>query len=279
MKELAIIIPARYDSKRLLGKPLIKINGKEMLAYVWEIAQHVVCKDVKIYNYVATEDDRIMQFCKANGIDCIMTSKKCKTGSDRVLEAALKLEEMGYNPSFVINLQGDNPLCPWWFLTELIEEYLIDRDIEIVTPIIQLSWQALDELRRNKIKSPFSGTCVTFDKHFNALYFSKNIIPSIRNETFFREKNKMSPIYKQTGIYGYKISTLKKINSLQEGVFESFESLEQLRFLENGIHIKCKIVNYRKFQELMSFSGVDDIEDLKRVQNYLKTEGNIYERD
>ena len=116
MVKTLVVIPARYGSSRFPGKPLAKIAGKEMLLRVVEIAKKgTQNKDARIV--VATEDQRIVDFCKNHNVECLMTSNECKTGSDRVCEAVRKLD---VNPEFVINLQGDNPVCPPSFISELI---------------------------------------------------------------------------------------------------------------------------------------------------------------
>ena len=146
MKTL-IVIPARYGSTRFPGKPLAKIAGKEMLLRVWENAQKAASKFEGCQAVVATDDERIMDFCRSRGIDAVMTSVNCPTGTDRVIEAAEKMREM---PEFVVNLQGDNPICPTWFVEAVINEYYKNDRVETVTPVVNLSWEELDKLREHK---------------------------------------------------------------------------------------------------------------------------------
>jgi len=130
MVKTLVVIPARYGSSRFPGKPLAKIAGKEMLLRVVDIARKGTAHtDARIV--VATEDERITDFCKTHGIECLMTSDACKTGSDRVCEAVKILD---IKPELIINLQGDNPVCPPWFIEELIKAFEEDPTVDLVTP-------------------------------------------------------------------------------------------------------------------------------------------------
>lgn len=268
MVKTLVVIPARYGSTRFPGKPLAKIAGKEMLLRVVEIAQKGTKNtDAKIV--VATEDERIETFCKAHQIECMMTSDACKTGSDRVCETVKKL---GIKPELIINLQGDNPVCPPWFIEELIKTFESDKNVDLVTPCTRLSWQALDKLRESKKSTPFSGTTCITDKNGYALWFSKNIIPAIRKENDLREKGDLSPVLRHIGLYGYKYDSLFRFKELDESSYEKLEGLEQLRFLENGMKIKVALVDYGAFEGM---SGVDSPEDLKRAEELFAKYGEF----
>ena len=269
MVKTLVVIPARYGSTRFPGKPLAKIAGKEMLLRVYEIAKKGT-KNTDAHIVVATEDERIMQFCQEKGIECLMTSDKCKTGSDRICEAVQKL---GEKPDFIINLQGDNPVCPPNFVAELIKTFEEDQSADLVTPVTQLNWDELDELRENKKVTPFSGTTCVVDKDNYAQWFSKNIIPAIRKEKELREKDAKSPIIRHIGMYGYKYDALFKFSKLDEGQLEKLEGLEQLRFLENGMKIKVAKVDYGAFRG--SMGGVDSPEDIKRAEELFKKYGEF----
>lgn len=268
MVKTLVVIPARYGSSRFPGKPLAKIAGKEMLLRVVEIARkgtaHTEARIV-----VATEDQRIVDFCTAHGIECLMTSEACKTGSDRVCET---VKILGEKPEFIINLQGDNPVCPPWFIEELIKAFEEDKTVDLVTPCTQLSWEALDKLRESKKTTPFSGTTCVADKNGYALWFSKNIIPGIRKEADLREKSDKSPVLRHIGLYGYKYDSLFKFKDLEESSYEKLEGLEQLRFLENGMKIKIAKVDYGAFEGM---SGVDSPEDLKRAEALFEKYGEF----
>ena len=218
------------------------------------------------------DDERIKVFCKENSINYIMTSPECATGTDRIVEAVSKLDT---KPDFIINMQGDNPLCPPWFVEELIKTYNEDNSIEVVTPAVNLTWKALDRLIENKKTTPFSGTCVTMDKAGYALYFSKNIIPAIRKEEKHRKTMDSSPVYRQPGLYGYRIDVLEKVPTLEKGYYEDFEGLEQLRFMENGIKVKCVKTNYKDREDLAYMSGIDSPEDVFRAEKLFKKYGEF----
>lgn len=269
MVKTLVVIPARYGSSRFPGKPLAKIAGKEMLLRVFEIAKKGT-EGFDAHIVVATEDERIFNFCKEHDIECLMTSDKCKTGSDRICEAVNILNE---NPDFIVNLQGDNPVCPPSFVRELIKTFESDTSVDLVTPVVELSWKELDELRENKKTTPFSGTTCIVDKNGYAKWFSKNIIPAIRKEDDLRSKGDKSPVYRHVGMYGYKCDALFKFSSLEEGVYEKLEGLEQLRFLENDMKIKVAKVSYGAFSG--SMGGVDSPDDVKRAEELFAKYGEF----
>lgn len=268
MLDTLVVIPARYGSTRFPGKPLAKIAGKEMLLRVVDIAKKGT-QNASARIVVATEDQRIMDFCNNHHIECLMTSDSCKTGSDRVCEA---VKILNVKPDLIINLQGDNPVCPPWFIEELILAFEKDTSVDLVTPCTQLSWEALDKLRESKKVTPFSGTTCVADKNGYALWFSKNIIPAIRKENDLRANSDKSPVLRHIGLYGYKYDSLFKFKSLNETAYEKLEGLEQLRFLENGMKIKIAIVDYKQFEGM---SGVDSPEDVKRAEALFEKYGEF----
>jgi 3-deoxy-manno-octulosonate cytidylyltransferase (CMP-KDO synthetase) len=262
MKKLVIIIPARYGSSRFEGKPLAKIAGKSMLQRVHDIAKKAIVNVGQGEVYVATEDERIKGHAKDIGAKCVMTPESCKTGSDRALAAC---ENIGYQPDVILNLQGDAPLTPVSFVEKMARELLENDGADVVTPVVKLSWEALDNLRESKKTTPFSGTTAIVNKDGNALWFSKNIIPGIRKEDEMRLSDELSPVLKHVGLYGFKYPSLKKFVSLQEGVYERLEGLEQLRMIESGMTIKAIQVEYGNMQQI----GVDTPEDARRVEEIL----------
>ncbi len=274
--KILIAIPARYHSSRLPGKPLLKLLGKEMLLRVYENVQKVklTYPEGCVTIVVATEDQRIVDFCQENNIDVRITSDNCLTGTDRCQEL-LKLLPDSYD--FVVNMQGDNPLCPPWFVKTLIDEFLKDPTCDVLTPCVQLDWKALDQLREHKKTTPFSGTtAIIHPETNNALWFSKNIIPAIRKEEKLRASgNVLSPIWRHIGLYGYKTSVLQEISTLQQSDYESddLEGLEQLRFLLNGYTVRIAKVTYKGYEELGSSSGVDAHKDIKRTEALLEKYG------
>ena len=261
----AIIIPARYGSTRFPGKPLAKIGGKSMLERVVNVARKAAEKDPdNISIVVATDDERIAEHCAIIGIHFIMTPESCVTGSDRVLSAMRQMIEW---PDFVINLQGDAPFTPPQILISMIEAFTSNRRLEVVTPVHRLSWAELDRLREAKLTSPFSGTTVTLNKQNQALWFSKLILPAIRDEQKLRESSPTSPVYQHIGVYGYRVDMLEKFVELDLGFYEQMEGLEQLRLLENGVRIQAVIVDVK---DGLIHSGIDTPEDLKRAEARLK---------
>jgi 3-deoxy-manno-octulosonate cytidylyltransferase (CMP-KDO synthetase) len=264
MTTTAIIIPARYASTRFPGKPLALLGGKSMLARVYDHAYEAAQGLSNVTLSVATDDERIADHCRDNGMDFVFTSPDCLTGSDRVMEAA---NQLGTRPDFIINLQGDAPFTPPDFIRAMLDDFLSNPDIDVITPVTRLNWDALDKLRKNKLTTPFSGTTAVIDSQRNALWFSKNIIPAIRKEESLRDKDSVSPVYRHIGLYGYSYHALQKFVSLPEGIYEKLEGLEQLRFLENGMHIRAVIVDYKGRP---SMSGIDSPEDLARAEELLR---------
>lgn len=259
----AIIIPARYASTRLPGKPLAMIAGQTMLSRVVDIARAAASDMHDVQIVVATDDARITDHCDALGVKWVMTPSECPTGTDRVHAAVDQLED---KPDFIINLQGDAPLTPPDFVASLIKSFA-DKPTDVVTPVTQLSWEQLDRLREQKKVTPFSGTLAVFDQDSGrAFWFSKNIIPAIRKEEKLRAMGPMSPVYRHPGMYGYSRAMLATYTTLPEGRFEALEGLEQLRVIENGFEIRCVPVDYRGRPAM---NGVDSPEDLARCEALL----------
>ncbi len=265
----AVIIPARYASTRLPGKPLAKIAGQTMLERVVRLAQAAAqgLRDVSIV--VATDDDRIVQHCNELGVDSLMTPVACLTGTDRAAQAVRLMKD---KPDFVLNMQGDAPLTPPDFLRAMMDAFK-EAPCDMVTPVTQLTWVALDKLRQNKLTTPFSGTTAVFDeKTGNAFWFSKNIIPAMRKENDLRQKSDKSPVFRHIGLYGYSTEMLEKYIHMPESAFEKLEGLEQMRLLENGYTIRCVPVD---FKGRANMSGVDSPEDIVRAETLIKQHGEL----
>jgi 3-deoxy-manno-octulosonate cytidylyltransferase (CMP-KDO synthetase) len=269
-KDILIVIPARYDSSRLPGKPLVKIKGVEMIKRVATIASHTCDNNADCTYIVATDDDRIINFCMDKDINVTLTSKDCRNGTERCLNT---VERLKLAPKLVINLQGDNPLCPPWVIQDIIDEWkTIDADV--YTPCVRLSWDEYDKLIASKEKTPFSGTTVIEDKNGFALAFSKNIIPAIRKPEQAKEILKISPVIRHIGLYAYTCQTLKEYNRHKESPYEQncVEGLEQMRFLFNGYKIKLVHTDYKGRE---TTSGVDSIEDVRRVEEIIDKFGEL----
>lgn len=261
---IAVIIPARYGSKRFPGKPLAMLGDKPIVQHVYEKAIAAVGGDPDVRIAVATDDKRIEDYCKRQNMNVLMTPETCATGSDRVVEAADKLGLMA--DDIVINLQGDAPLMPVEAVRAILDEFWTHPATKVATPVKRLRWDELDHLRNAKKTTPFSGTTVTMSTQNRALWFSKQIIPAIRNEAELRKEGVFSPVYQHLGLYGYQVSVLERFTNIKPGIYETLEGLEQLRFLENFIAIQCVEVH----PDLSIHTGIDSPEDLERAQKLLQ---------
>ncbi len=264
-----IVIPARYNSTRLPGKPLVMISGQTMLQRVVNIAREAAIALGNTSVLVATDDQRIIQHCEMLEVDSVLTPTESPSGTDRVAQAIRQLEE---KPDFILNMQGDAPLTPPDFLKAMIDNFA-SAPCDAVTPVTKLSWEQLDRLRQNKITTPFSGTTAVFDENSGkAFWFSKNIIPTIRNEQILRTQNEYSPIYRHIGLYGYSYEMLEHYIQLPEGYYEGLEGLEQLRLLEHGYSLRCVPVD---FKGRANMSGVDSPEDVVRAEELIGRHGEL----
>lgn len=258
MKSL-IVIPARYGSTRLPGKPLTHISGKTMLQRICEIAHTATQRIADCGVLVATDDERIAQHCDDIGVNWVMTSSHCQSGTDRVHCA---IQQCAHQPDIIINLQGDAVFTPVHFIVALLDEMLANDQIEVATPVIPLTWSELDQLRQSKKITPFSGTTAIVNERGNAIWFSKNIIPAIRNEDKLRKDSPMSPVNLHVGLYGYRRELLEKYVALEQTPYEILESLEQLRLLEHGLTMRA--IKLECGDHPRPF-GIDSIEDVHRA--------------
>ena len=235
--QTAIIIPARYGSSRLEGKPLLKACNKPIIQWVWEKACHCSFVDRVI---IATDDERIYDACKEFGAEVEITSTEHKSGSDRIAEVASRHPEISY----IINLQGDEPLIEQENIELVIKGVKFDDKADISTLVREIK----DE---NEVLNPNLVKCV-FDLNGYAMYFSRSKIPYERNIG-------ESKFYGHLGIYGYKREALFKMTELEQATYEKAESLEQLRALQNGMKIKVAIVQNIPV-------GIDTIEDFNKFK-------------
>lgn len=258
----AIIIPARYASTRLPGKPLALIKGKAMLQRVVEIAQSVEGVDEVC---VAVDDERIQSFAASIGVNSIMTDPEIPNGTERCLAAAELMDE---TPDLVLNLQGDAPLTPPHVIRALLSTMKENADWAIGTPAVELNWEERHRFIESKKITPHTGTTVVFDPAYKALYFSKNIIPAIRKEGAPKDP---SFTFRHIGLYAYRMEALRTYVSLPESRLETLEKLEQLRALENGMPIHIVPVDYQGREHL----GVDSPEDLERAEAIIDQYGEL----
>ena len=247
MKFIAII-PARYASSRFPGKPLADMDGKPMIQRVYEQVKKSI-QDV----YVATDDERILKAVESFGGKAIMTSITHRSGTDRCNEAYNKI---GQSFDVVLNIQGDEPFI-YPEQIELLRNCFSDDSVEIATLV--KPFEQTDGLLA--LQSP-STPKVVLSKKNEAIYFSRSIIPFIRDV----EKVKWPShhiFYKHIGIYGYRTNVLQEITQLSPGVLEQAESLEQLRWIENGYKIKVGITTHDTI-------GIDTPEDLQHAIRHLQ---------
>lgn len=260
---VSLVIPARHGSTRFPGKPLARIKGQTMLARVVDIARQAVSDIPDATIIVATEDERIADHARELQVQCALTSQECKTGTDRVYQTVKLLK---ITSEFIINFQGDAPFTPPHVIRSLIEDFLSGDKNKVITPVHQLSWKGLDQLRKSKKSTPFTGTTVVMNKNNEAIWFSKNILPAMRNESDLRQKTALTPVWQHIGLYGYPRQILKDFIILPSSYYEELEGLEQLRLLENGHRIKCVPV---QVDSEMIHSGIDSPEDIKSAERYL----------
>jgi 3-deoxy-manno-octulosonate cytidylyltransferase (CMP-KDO synthetase) len=243
-KQFIGIIPARYASSRFPGKPLAMIHGKSMIRRVYEQALKAldtVC--------VATDDKRILEAVQAFGGSVVMTSENHKSGTDRCAEAVMLAEhEMGKTFDVILNIQGDEPFIEPEQL-ELVKSCFADPEVQIATLVKRV--QDLEELfNPNRPK-------VVVNALHEAIYFSRATIPYLRgveNEKWLSAHE----YYVHIGLYGFRRDVLPAITALPQSPLELAESLEQLRWIENGYHIAVRTTTYESF-------GVDTPEDLKKL--------------
>lgn len=219
------IIPARYGSSRFPGKPLAMIKGKTMIQRVCEQTWKSKLDDV----VVATDDIRIADEVLKFGGKYVMTDPRHQSGTDRCCEALEILEE---HYDAVINIQGDEPFIDPQHINLLVD--MISRDDTQLASLVKRIDDEEELFGSNKVK-------VVMDKSGNALYFSRNPIPYMRNVAHEKWLQK-GCFYQHLGIYAYKAATLRQIATMQPTALELAESLEQLRWLENGLSIRMAIV-------------------------------------
>lgn len=238
-KKIICVIPARYNSKRFPGKPLVKILGIPMLLRTYNQCLKVVNKD-KIF--VATDDDRIKQLCIENKINFIITSKKCLTGTDRIAELSKKLKFNNY-----INIQGDEPILNPNDLKKIIVATINNPNF-VYAGYSKIN--NISEYRNSYIPK------IVFDKNKYLIYTSRAPIPSNKN-------NKFHIGYKQVCLYSYPLKLLRKLKK-KKSYIENLEDLELLRFLESNIKVKMIKMSTTSI-------SVDCPKDIKKVINKIKS--------
>jgi 3-deoxy-manno-octulosonate cytidylyltransferase (CMP-KDO synthetase) len=243
MKTLCVI-PARYASTRLPGKPLADIAGKPMICRVYERARRAE----RITEVVAaTDDPRVFDAVKADGGKAMMTAADHPTGTDRLAEVAMAYPDI----DLIINVQGDEPLIEPQVIDDLAAAFDEDAGLQMATVMTPME-DEIDQRNPNNVK-------VVTDKNGYALYFSRSLLP-------YPRYNKGVPVYKHIGIYAYKRDFLLQFAKMKPTPLEQTESLEQLRVLENGYRIKVIRTDFK-------FVGVDTLDDLVLVNEIYRERG------
>jgi len=241
------------------------IAGRTLLHRTIAMARAAIAGRAGVGLIVATDDEAIADHARMAGCDAVMTDSAIATGSGRALAAALSLPQA---PRFVVNLQGDSPFQPEGALAAVIAA--LEAGAEVATPVIALDWASLDALRDHKTRSPFSGTTCVRGVDGQALWFSKAIIPAIRDEERLRAAAPLSPVWRHVGLYGYRLDVLQRFEACPPTALENLEGLEQLRLLELGIRIMTVAVDPPRFDS----SGIDTEADIARVERLIAAHGD-----
>ncbi|MEI6285646.1 MAG: 3-deoxy-manno-octulosonate cytidylyltransferase [Bacillota bacterium] len=237
--KILCVIPARYASTRLPGKPLLQLAGKPM---VWRVYERASRAELPQKTVVATDSQEIYDTILHMGGQAVMTRSDHPTGTDRLAEVAELFPEF----DIIVNVQGDEPLIEPCVIDQLAEALINDREAQMAT--------CMNEMDEEEYNNPAAVKVVT-DINGSALYFSRSVLPYPRNKTGV-------PVYKHIGIYAYRREFLIKYAKMAPTPLELTESLEQLRALENGYKIKVIKVPFK-------FYGVDTLEDFLRVEKIL----------
>jgi len=252
-----ICIPARYESTRYPGKPLVPLRGakgetRTLIQRSWEAAQQVSGNHRVV---VATDDDRIRQHAEEFGAEVVMTSSNCINGTERCAEAHVAL---GYKYDVVVNLQGDAPLTPAWFVEGLIDG-LLASGADMATPVLRCDGRALNGFLEDRREGRVGGTTAVFGHKNHALYFSKEVVP-YTSRTYGDDE--ATPVFHHVGVYAYRAGALANYLSWPVGPLEQLEGLEQMRFLENEHDILCVEIEARGRQ----FWELNNPQDVPRLE-------------
>ncbi|SLN33146.1 3-deoxy-manno-octulosonate cytidylyltransferase [Roseivivax jejudonensis] len=259
--DVTVVIPARYASTRYPGKPLAELTlpdgtRKSLIRLTWEAAMQVPGTARVL---VATDDDRIADAARGFGAEVAMTAEGCRNGTERCADA---LARAGLETDLVVNLQGDAPLTPPWFLTALIEAMAADPAAQVATPVLRCDPVTYGHFTEDRRAGRVGGTTAVFDTAGRALYFSKEVIPWIAPGAL----PDPIPVFHHVGVYAYRPAALRAYTGWPEGTLERLEGLEQLRFVENGAAVACVEVEARG----RVFWELNNPEDIPRIEAALK---------
>jgi len=262
-----IVVPARYGSTRLPGKPLLPIAGRTLLERVVAVARAAADLAGDCAVVVATDDARIADHAREIGVEAVMTGPELDSGSSRACAAALAAGR----PERVVSLQGDAPFVPPDVVARLLAT-LREGVADAATPVYRLDWERLDRLRAHKLVAPFSGTTCLRGADGRALWFSKTILPAIRDEAALRAAGPLSPVWQHLGLYGYRMAALEWFAAAPQSAYEKLEGLEQLRFLENG----RTIATVEVAPPSHAMSGIDTPADLALAEETIRRLGDPF---
>ena len=260
MKTL-IVIPARYASTRFPGKPLATLTGvsgvsKTLIERSWLAATSVAGVDRVV---VATDDDRIKTVCEGFGAEVVMTSVDCDNGTERCADALANLSD-AYD--IIVNLQGDAPLTPAWFVEDLVTALKKDETAGIATPVLRCDGRALNGFLTDRRAGRVGGTTAVFAANNLAMYFSKEVIP-FTSEIY--SDTAQTPVFHHVGVYAFRPDALTAYPNWTVGPLEQLEGLEQLRFMENGHSVLCVEVEAKGRQ----FWELNNPEDTPRIEQMM----------
>jgi 3-deoxy-manno-octulosonate cytidylyltransferase (CMP-KDO synthetase) len=262
-----IVIPARYASMRYPGKPLVGLTGasgqsRSLIERSWRAAMAVAGVDRVV---VATDDARIEAAARGFGAEVVMTSPDCANGTERCAEAHATL---GGGHEIVVNLQGDAPLTPAWFIEDLVAGLRAAPGAEIATPVLRCDGATLNGLLADRRAGRVGGTTAVFDRTGRALYFSKEVIPFTSQD---HADDADTPVFHHVGVYAYRPEALAAYPSWPAGPLEGLEGLEQLRFLENGRPVLCVEVEARG-RQFWELNNPEDVPKLERMMSQMGLE-------
>ena len=254
-----ILIPARYQSSRYPGKPLVGLKGvsgatKPLIQRSVEAARRV--RGISGV-FVVTDDERIADSCTAFGVGVIMTSVDCRNGTERCAEALSSL----HSPDLVVNFQGDALLTPPAFVEALIERMRDDAESKVATPALCLRSEEVRALQAEEAAGRVGGTSVVIDAKGQALYFSKRLIPHLPTGALDAE---LSPVRLHVGVYAYRPEALERYVATPVSDLETLEGLEQLRFLVAGIPVAVADVATPAFT-LRELNNPEDVAPIERA--------------
>lgn len=254
-----IAIPARYASQRYPGKPLVKLTGatgqsRSLIERSWRAAMDVSGIDRVV---VATDDHRIQEEAEAFGAEVVMTSEDCQNGTERCAEVSEKIGQF----DIVVNLQGDAPLTPSWFVEALVDGLRKDPDAEVATPVLRCDGASLNGFLADRKAGRVGGTTAVFDRQNAAMYFSKEVVP-FTSKTYADDAP--TPVFHHVGVYAYRPDALAAYPGWPVGPLEQLEGLEQLRFMENGRRVLCVEVEARG-RQFWELNNPEDVPRLERM--------------